>query len=219
MDGTLAKLTKNDFVWTATSICHDVFRARPAARYAGRMVRKRARWERVADYRRRRGTKPPKDGFLIADVERISGVPTRAIRALVARKLLAQPVFYGTKTRYSRDFVIRLLVVQALRAKRLRGADLDRAFREMASDQLEALATATATPEAAAKLGLVKPEVAAAATEKEPWQVATQSGAWKYTVQVLPGLELVIAKDASPLARKLARQFITECLGEGSGGT
>jgi DNA-binding transcriptional MerR regulator len=184
------------------------------------MVRKRAAWERFRDrFRRRRRTKPPAEGFLINDVARLSGVTVRTIRAMVERKLLAQPTFYGTKTRYSRDFVIRVLVVRALREKRLRGDAFDRAYRAMAAAELEALASATASPEAAVALKLHKPETATAdATPKEPWQVATESGAWKYTVQVLPGLEIVIAKDASPLARRLARQFIADCVGKPDAG-
>ena len=35
---------------------------------------------------------------------------------------------------------------------------------------------------------------------------------------VLPGLEIVIAKDASPLARRLARQFIADCVGKPDAG-
>ncbi len=97
------------------------------------------------------------------------------------------------------------------RYKRLRGDSFDHAYRAMAAAELEALASATASPEAAVALKLHKPETATAdANPKEPWQVAAESGAWKYTVQVLPGLEIVIAKDASPLARRLARQFIAD---------
>ena len=44
------------------------------------------------------------------------------------------------------------------------------------------------------------------------------SGHRAANVQVLPGLEIVIAKDASPLARRLARQFIADCLGKPDAG-
>lgn len=153
----------------------------------------------------------PTVGWLIKDVAAMTEVPARTIRSFVEKGLIGQPSFFGTQTRYSRDFVVRVLVIKALRARRLRADALERAYRAMSAAELDALAATVAKDAASTALGFAaKPS---APEEREPWQDHAASGEWWFRVQVLKGLEITIGKDASPLARRLARQFITDCIG------
>ncbi len=166
-----------------------------------------------------RGSKQAQDttGWLIKEVADLTDVPSRTIRSFVERRLLMQPTFFGTMTRYSRDFVVRVLVIKALRAQRLRAEEFKRAYTSMSAADMEALAGRVASEAASRALGLAtQPVVPAAAAEREPWQDASNAGAWWFHVKLLPGLELSVGKDASPLARRLARQFITDCVGAGN---
>jgi hypothetical protein len=160
-------------------------------------------------------------------VAQLTGVPVRTLRSFVERQLIAQPAFYGTKTRYGRDFVVRVLAIQSLRAERLRGEAFDRVYRGLSAAELEARAGRVGSEAARRALGLAGASGAAggAATSGAaasavdeggmgaPWQVARPEGRWWFRVPVLPGLELLLNEQSSPLVRRLAKQFISDCLG------
>jgi hypothetical protein len=81
------------------------------------MPRKRDRYTRARDRHRRPKTPAPRDGFLIADVARLTAVPVRTLRDYVRRGLLHYSEARGTLTRYRRGEVLRLLAAIRLKAQ------------------------------------------------------------------------------------------------------
>ncbi len=179
------------------------------------MARKRDRWSWSRRNRRVRRD-PPKDGWLLADLAPLAGVPLRTVQSYLERGVLESAPFYGTATRYSRLFLLRLVAIKRLRLEeKLNLAAIKKRLDPLSPAELEAYAThglldgplmralglRPAPPPAQLSTGV--PLSAAAETKRERWS----------RIALIDGLEISIRDDASPLARRLANQFIEECLG------
>lgn len=73
---------------------------------------------RRPDRRRNRVRRPPpQEGFLVRDLARLAGVSIPTIKRYVRHGLLAPVPFYGTATRYPRDYLTRVLALRYWRAQ------------------------------------------------------------------------------------------------------
>ncbi len=185
--------------------------------------RVRRRWDpRVG---RRHHKKIRVEGWQHSELAALAGIGLRAMRYYFERNLLPRPSFRGTATRYGRPHLLRVVAIQKL--KRDGNLTLDairRRLGAMSADELERYATSglVAGPLATA-LGVVVHETAAMAVspEAEPPPVApTEESATRPValeswnrVTLLPGLELLVKADASPLVRRLVEQIHQQCIG------
>ena len=189
------------------------------------MVRKRDAYTRARDsLRQRRKTRPPKTGWLISELAALTGRPARTIRFYVEQGLLERPPFYGTATRYGRPHLLRLLGIERLKREGLRSLPLIKQ-RLDAAGEAELLAAVAARPPSAAvavALGLADPNASSASNPREgalPIARGAEANAsvapgelWR-RILLLPGLELLLADDASPAVRHVAMQVQAHCRG------
>ena len=177
------------------------------------MTRKRDRYTRARDRGRRPKHPAPRDGFLLADVARLTAVPLRTLRDYVRRGLLHYSERRGTITRYPRSEVVRLL--GALRLKtRTKGTwvEIKRRVDAMSPPDLERwLVEQGLVPGVAAELGIA---LLARVPEPEPSPRSTLSlqradTHWQRT-ELLPGLELLLSASASPAVKRAAQRIIDE---------
>jgi DNA-binding transcriptional MerR regulator len=120
------------------------------------MVRKRDAYTRWHAKRSRPKTPAPKDGLVIAELARISGVALRTLRYYVQLKLLRPLEFRGTATRYPRRELLRLLGILRMRSEtRASLAEISQKLDTLADPELEGwLLAGPLPPEAAAALGI-----------------------------------------------------------------
>lgn len=160
--------------------------------------------------------KPPKDGWTFPQVAALAGVPVRTARSYVERKALKQPPFFGSATRYHRGFLIQLLAIKRLRLEeKLDLAAIRKRLGAMNDAELEAFAThgIQAGPLATA-LGVVPPPPPRLANDGPALSAHAEGKRERWSrVELIDGLEISIRDDASPLARRLANQFIEHCVG------
>jgi hypothetical protein len=126
--------------------------------------------------------------------------------------------FFGTRTRYGRSFLVRILAIARLSVTH-RGQALKVALERLSSDQVEALAVEGVKPGPLAQaLGLPEPKPPALRAPTELSLAAASKIVRGIRVELLPGLELALRDDASPLARQIAHEFIERCVGNPSEG-
>jgi DNA-binding transcriptional MerR regulator len=188
------------------------------------MVRKRDAWTRAQDqFRIRRNRRPaPKVGWVLAELAALTGQPRRTIRYYVEQGLLGRPEFRGTATRYQRSHLLRLLAIQRLKSE---GVPSLSAIKQRidAAGEAELLAAVSARPPSTAvatALGLPVSGAAPVSTQSAsmvsggaaaaPEEAELTGEAWR-RVLLLPGLELLLAEDASPAVRQVARQIQVYC--------
>lgn len=166
--------------------------------------------------RREARGKPPKDGWTFPQVAALAGVPVRTVRSYVERKALKQPTFFGSATRYPRSFLVRLLAIKRLRLERLNLAAIRKRLDAMSPEELEAFAThGLQAGLLATALGVVvQPPPRADAHAHPTLSAHAEAKRQRWSrVEVMDGLEISIRDDASPLARRLANQWIEDCVG------
>jgi len=177
------------------------------------MIRKRDRYTRARDRGQRPKHPAPREGFLLADVARLTAVPVRTLRDYVRRGLLRYSERLGTITRYPRSEVVRLL--GALRLKSLTKAtwvEIKRRVETMSASDLERwLVEQGLVPGVAAELGIA---LLARVPEPGPSErsMLSMEGAdahWQRT-ELLPGLELLLSVSASPAVKRAAQRIIDE---------
>ena len=177
------------------------------------MTRKRDRYTRARDRGRRPKHPAPREGFLLADVARLTAVPLRTLRDYVQRGLLHYSERRGTITRYPRSEVVRLLAALRLKAH-TKGtwAEIKRRVDAINPPDLERwLVEQGLVPEVAAELGIA---LLARAPEPESGARSMLSmerpdGHWQRT-ELLPGLELLLSASASPAVKRAAQRIIDE---------
>jgi DNA-binding transcriptional MerR regulator len=177
------------------------------------MTRKRNRYTRARDRGRRPKHPAPREGFLVADVARLTNVPVRTLRDYVRRGLLHYSERRGTITRYPRSEVVRLL--GALRLKRLNKGtwvEIKRRLDTMSPLDLEQwLVEQGLAPRVATELGIAP---LAKVPEPEPsarsmLSIERANAHWQRT-ELLPGLELLLSVSASPAVKRAAQRIIDE---------
>jgi DNA-binding transcriptional MerR regulator len=198
------------------------------------MVRKRHAYTRRHSKRSRPKTPAPKDGLVIAELARISGVPLRTLRYYVQLGLLRPLEFRGTATRYPRRELLRLLGIPRMRAEtRASLAEIKRKLDALADPELEAwLLSGPLPPGAAAALeapgraaaDIPRFDASRAAGNSEPCTFDAGTSApvsrhergpvetWQ-RVCLLPGLELMLRSDASPAVRRAAQSIYDDYVG------
>jgi DNA-binding transcriptional MerR regulator len=132
--------------------------------------------------------------YTLNELARAGGVTTRAVRYYLECGVLPSAVFRGTQTTYNEDHLLRLKVIRRLRTEeRLRIDAIKRRLAQLSHDQIRAL--------------VLEPEPAPAAEPRAPASSpAYASQRWEHIV-LLPGLELKIRSDASPLLVRLAEEI------------
>ena len=146
--------------------------------------------------KRRRGPKlPPTEGMAVADLARQAGVTPRTVRYYVTCGALPRPEFRGRRTRYGDEHLLRLRAIAALQKEGLELAEIARRLAAMSRTEVEAYLAPPAAPSLAASA-----------------LAAHASGRWD-RVPLLPGMELHVRDDASPAVRRLAQEFIGQCIG------
>jgi DNA-binding transcriptional MerR regulator len=185
----------------------------------------RRRYHRLPDRRRNRVRRPPpREGFLVRDLARLAGVAVPTLKRYVKYGLLAPVPFYGTATRYPRDYLVRVLALRYWRAAGSKTlAELRRRLDGVTWAEMESwvlshpLAADTAAelrkmPSSAAPAKGVQPAQISAATpassslEGADALLQVASEAWQ-RLTLMPGLELHLKADAAPLTRSLATRL------------
>jgi DNA-binding transcriptional MerR regulator len=183
------------------------------------MARTRIQYSQFRAKSSRPKTPAPKNGWLIAELARLTQLPVRRIRYYLEHRLIEPIEFRGTATRYQRRELLRVLGIARLRAET--GANLAEIRRKLdglGDRDLEAwLRTQPLPLAAAAALGFASPpgaqtspsangSSAPAPVLKDRVGVAKNGSTWQ-RVSLLPGLELMIAADASPAVLSAANQI------------
>jgi DNA-binding transcriptional MerR regulator len=189
------------------------------------MVRKRSYYTRARAKRTRPKTPAPKTGWVMAELARLSQLPQRRLRYYLEHRLIEPSEFRGTATRYQRRELLRVLGIARLRAETGANlAEIKRKLDVLGDRELEAwLRTQPLPPAAAEALGATQPEARGepgAATRDGASQVvpsvraaaAKNASTW-HRVCLLPGLELMIAADASPAVLRAAQTICDDHVG------
>jgi DNA-binding transcriptional MerR regulator len=185
-------------------------------------VRKRDRYTRLRAKRTRPKTPAPKTGWVIAELACIAQVPVRRLRHYVQMDLIQPSEFRGTATRYQRRELLRLLGIQRMRAEHASLSKIKHTLQPLSDQELEGwLRTGPLSAEAAAALGpatqaasaasLALAEGARARPDAANAGLGMDSSTWQ-RVCLLPGLELMIAANASPAVMRAAQSICDEYL-------
>jgi DNA-binding transcriptional MerR regulator len=130
----------------------------------------------------------------VVEIEASLGIKRKVVHRWVARGLLSAPTPRGPRTTYDEAQLLRLRVIQVLRRRQMGLEAIKKWLLSATRDQLDALLP-PAAPAAGASPAAAVSDPAAARSEK-----------WERAVLV-PGLELHMRLDASPLARRLAHEI------------
>jgi len=131
-----------------------------------------------------------------------TGITARAIRFYISRGLLPPPEFRGNATRYGREHFLRLLAIRKFRREDRMGLEaIRRRLDSLDPAALEQFAPPAPAVAQTATAGLVAPP--AATYKRESWE----------RLALLPGLELLVRADASPLVRRLVQEIHDHCVG------
>lgn len=180
------------------------------------MVRKRGYHTRARAKRTRPKAPAPKTGWRIAELAELSQISRRTLRYYLEHGLIVPTEFRGTATRYQRRELLRALAISHLRAET--GASLveiKRKLDALGDPELEAwVRSKPLPPSAAAALGAATEKQSEDDVHSETAQprLRQSTSAWQ-RVSLLPGLELMIAADASPLVLRAAQKILEDCVG------
>jgi DNA-binding transcriptional MerR regulator len=212
------------FVWTfLASKPRPYNKAHPSrSRLGSSMIRKRDRYTRLRAKRTRPKTPAPETGWVIAELARIAQVPVRRLRHYVQLGLIQPSEFRGTATRYQRRELLRVLGIQRMRAEQASMVKIKQTLQTLSDHELEAwLRTGPLSNEAAAALGpasqvasgisLALAESGRAGAGAANAGFGVDSSTWQ-RVCLLPGLELMIAANASPAVIRAAQSICDEYL-------
>lgn len=177
------------------------------------MVRKRDHYTRARAKRGRPKTPARTDGWVIADLSRITTLPIRTLRYYLERGLIEPLEFRGTATRYSRRELLRVLGIIRIQAEtRASLSDIKRRLDELSTRELEDwLRTQPLPPTVTEALGIQGPGPTVRSSEALPTMANTAM--WQ-RITLLPGLELLVAAAASPAVQRAARSIYADYVGE-----
>ena len=148
--------------------------------------------------RRRR---PPPEGLSLAELAAQAGVTPRAVRYYLARGVLPPPEFRGSRTRYDHNHLARLFAILGMRKERLDLDAIRRRLTTLTTADLEAYLPPPTPP----------PTTTTSFTPLLPPTYA--SARWEH-VTLLPGVELHVRADASPVVRKVVQEIVDHCIGK-----
>ncbi len=182
------------------------------------MARKRARYLRLRDRGRRRPKRPlPTEGWLLPELADLAGIKPRLIHYYLGLDLLPRPRFRGTATRYTRDHLLALLAIRRLRQEEGLGLrEIKRRLATISPSALWSFVTAGIGPgPVATALGVTsspRSAIDASALVHAASASRDASESWE-RLELLPGLELIVKAEASPLARQFAKRMLEHCRG------
>ncbi|APR85813.1 Transcriptional regulator, MerR family protein [Minicystis rosea] len=134
----------------------------------------------------------PAPTYRIDELAHLAGVSARTIRFYVERGLLPGPRRRGAGSPYTQEHLARLFAIERLRdGKKLRLDVVKRRLAQLSAAEIAAMLPPSA-PAQSAETSTSAPLV--------PYQ------RWDY-VELIPGLELRIRSDASPVLRRLAQEI------------
>jgi DNA-binding transcriptional MerR regulator len=153
--------------------------------------------------------------YSLAELERLTGYSGRRIRQYMKAGCIKAPELAGSRTRYSRDTLGRLVFIAELRKGRVSVREVKEVVRELTEGEIQAWAesvdpvlpvlypvqppVATPPPVVAA----AAPVVAAAA----PVAALPVGGQRWIRFGLVPGLELLLLEDGGELATRLAEEI------------
>jgi DNA-binding transcriptional MerR regulator len=190
-----------------------------------RDARTRARERESARGRRQRQqARAAQTGWLISELAALSGHTQRTIRYYLQQGLLSPPVFRGIATRYGRSHLLRLLGVRLLKHDGVRQLSAIKQRLDAAGEAQLLAAVAARSPSAAVAVALGLPltnapggsppspeQGAGSKPEVSSGKSTPARGELWLRLQLLPGLELLLAESASPAVRQLALQMQADC--------
>jgi len=173
-------------------------------------------------------------GWLISELAALTQTPPRTLRYYRVLRLLPSLAFRGTSTRYQRVHLLRVLAIQRLKADRVALIAIRHRLEGMSEDELlafvsergvtralaEALELPTVVADAVAsrESDFTHASVTAPGGESAPLRdEAVVREGWR-DLRLLPGLELRISGDASPLAHRLVREIYEDYVAERRAG-
>jgi DNA-binding transcriptional MerR regulator len=180
------------------------------------MVRKHyaATKERARFKRHRPKTPAPKNGWLLTELARVTGLTASTIRYYVQQRLIRPMERRGTQTRYARPELLRLLGLVRLRNEGK--STLEQRKRQldaMGDERMEEWLRSAPLPQAAATaLGYdaAPTNTAPGITPERPQDLATTVIEHWQRIALLPGLDLMLRGDAREPARLAAQRIIDE---------
>jgi len=187
------------------------------------MVRRHNKHNRGKMTKHRPSRPAPTNGWLIADLEWLTGVPLRTIRYYVAKDVLQPLERRGTLTRYPRRALLRLLGTVRLLGERLTLAEVKKRLDTLGNPELEAWLREYPVPDAiqaaleadaagywppagvSGALNAVPPQPVAV-TQAAPVQPAHSNELW-HRVELLSGLTLQWPASAGPVITDAVRRI------------
>lgn len=178
------------------------------------MVRKHYWQTRRRQTKKRPKTPAPKNGWLLAELAKLSNLTETTVRYYVAQRLLRPIEVRGTQTRYDRGQLLLLLGLKRLygeskstlqaKKKKLDGMGLVELERWLATGPLP-----TAAAEALGLQNTVAQVPSAATNATEIVDVPSER--WQ-RITLLPGMELLWREDAKEPVRYAVRRICDEYL-------
>ena len=167
-------------------------------------------------------TTPSQRDYSLADLQKLTGYSGRAIARYIAMGLVPRPKQAGSRTRYSREALGRLLAIAKLRREDKKGTPtVDYVLRDLTDEEVEAYAEAgdplrstvatapvplpqTAVRENDLQTPALVPSPSVAATPLLP---ACPTQRW-LRISLIPGLELMVHEGGGDLVARLAREIV-----------
>jgi DNA-binding transcriptional MerR regulator len=145
------------------------------------------------------------DTFKLDELAQAAGTSPRTVRYYVQRGLLPAPAFRGKDSAYSREHLVRLRAIRHLQDRHLPLDAIQVELARLGPADLERLAEGKLV----VKEPLLPPSVPPGPPSAGP-PVSGTLTRWSRR-ELLPGLELTVADDASPEARALAEELRSFC--------
>lgn len=143
------------------------------------------------------------DSFKLDELAHAAGTSPRTVRYYVQRGLLPGPAFRGKDTHYTREHLVRLRAIRKMQERFLPLDAIQVELARLAPEEIERIADGTSLVHA--QLAHVVSEPSAPPSIVPP-PASTTWTRWTRR-ELLPGLELTLAEDASPEARALAEEI------------
>ncbi|HVY48379.1 MAG TPA: helix-turn-helix domain-containing protein [Minicystis sp.] len=148
--------------------------------------------------------------YKIEELAREADVTPRTVRYYVQRGLLPPPDFRGSQTTYGPAHLLRLRIVKRLQQEHVPLDEIAARLAGAGIDQLERLLSdAHSTHRVSSHAGSPYRQAPIVAPAAGPVPAPPgRAEAWE-RVELLPGVELHVRADASPLARRVAREILS----------
>ena len=148
------------------------------------------------------------DTFKLDELAQAAGTSPRTVRYYVQRGLLPAPAFRGKDSAYSREHLVRLRAIRHLQEQHLPLDAIQAELTRLSPGDLARLADGHAVASVPERRRLPPPSAPPGPPSGGP--VSGTLTRWSRR-ELLPGLELTLADDASAEARALAEELRNFC--------